>query len=147
MRILAIALLLAGVAFAQLPDAPSPPVQTSAKCGPWKCWNAPSQSAANVLKSKTFLAAFGTDLALTTMNAEVIHAKEAHGQCSIVGQGPKLESRGALYRHSLPENAAIGFVSFGWLKLKGPKAALLGFLAYPIKVHIKSTLDWEQDCF
>jgi hypothetical protein len=130
----------------KLPSAPSfyQPAE-SFKCGPWSCWSYPSVPTDQVLKSKAFWFTFGADAALTTMNAEVIHAKEARGQCSIYRQG--LESRGKLYRDSLPENAAVAIIDFIWLKVRGPKAVLPAFLAYPAYLHIHSTVHWEEDCF
>lgn len=50
-------------------------------------------------------------------------------------------------RANLPENAAVGVVTFIWLKVKGPKYVLPAFLARPAYVHLEATADWLHQCY
>jgi len=133
-----------------LPDAPRTQpaqyTQPAAKCGPWSCWNYPDVPTLEVLRSRSFLLSIGGEVGLAIGNAEVIHSKEAHGQCSILNHRG-LESRGRLYLGQAPIVAVVGVVDFVWGKVKGPKYIVPGFNAYPAIVHIRNMVHWEEDCY
>lgn len=146
-RLIAV-LLLCVSAFAQeLPDAPSaiePPKHGKVYTAFHTSWDYPNVPTKEVLSGKAFWATFLGDVAMSSFDAEMSHAGLAHHRCA---EAHGNNSRWELYRANIPENVAVGVVSFIWLKVKGPKYVLPAFLARPGYVHIKAGLSWYQDCW
>jgi hypothetical protein len=140
--------MFVAVAHAQNPpDAPSaaqPPIHGKVWTAFHSPWTYPNVPTKQVLSGKAFWATFLGDVAISSFDAEMSHAGLAHSGCRYEANGNK--SRAELYRFNLPENAAVGVVSFIWLKVKGPKYVLPVFLARPAYVHIKAGLSWTP-CF
>ena len=122
---------------APLPDAPMPQPHALED-------NVKFRSNREVLRSKAFWSTFVGDFLISSFDAEMSHAGLAHHVCT---EQHGLTSRGQLYLNNLPENAAVGIVSFLWVKFRAPNYVLPAFLAYPAKVHISAGLKWYQDCW
>lgn len=129
----------------ELPDAPSAQARRTST---WKPWQYPSAPTGEVLRSKAFLLTFLGDLAITSSDVEITHAGIAHHRCvEVNSELPTRPSRKQLYVYNVPENAVVGIVSFIWLKVKGPKAVLPAFLAYPAISHGNADYAWVENCW
>lgn len=138
----------------ELPSAPSTvqPVTKPTTCGRyhWSCWPYPPRTITNreVFQSKAFWATWLGDLAISSFDAEMSKAGQSHHRCVEGGEGlSRHPTRRQLYLNNWQENAAVGVVTFIWLKVKGPKYVLPAFLGRPAYVHLKAGLSWYQDCW
>jgi hypothetical protein len=142
---LAIMLWMQQAVFGQLPDAPQP---STAKCGPWSCWNPHIRPNAEVLKNGAFLFAAVGDAAVATFDVEMTHQGLAHHRCVEANPGlPLHPSRGQLYRSDAMEEATVAGFGFLSTKLGLPRWITLAMLPYPAEVHIRGGMSWVGRCW
>ena len=145
MRTFIVICLLSVLTFGQeLPDTPQPQPKAAAKCGPWSCWSYPDVPNKEVLKSKSLWIATATDVGVTVLDNQYTLWGEKNTTCVEKNVSPPYPTAWELYRVSLIENAVVFGGTYLWLKLKGPKWVIPGFLAYPVTVHIKDSVEWSQ---
>ncbi len=148
-RIFVVLLLIATLAYGQAFDAPSA-IQPPKPAEHWyqKRWDYPNVPTRQVLKSKALWGTVGGDFLISSFDAEMSHEGYAHHRCVEGSQFlPNYASRWQLYENNLKENSAVAIVSFVWLKVKGPKPILPGFLISPAVVHIRAGMNWYDNCW
>ena len=141
MKNLIIALLLAGVLHAQLPNAPAP--QPAPKCGPWSCWsNLEPMPWHDVVRNKTMWTAIGIDQAAVWYDISMSRTHQSHACQEGNPHLPAYPTVGQLFLIDLPEQAAVGILEVGFTKLRMPKWLRLGIVAIPLGVHGYAGSTW-----
>ena len=100
------------------------------------------RSNREVLSTKSFWAFVGTDLLASSFDAEM---SRHQGRCVEGAEGlPLHPTRWQLYRHNLPENAAVILVGFLETKARMPRWLMFTGDVYPIQAHLRAGLKWRQ---
>jgi hypothetical protein len=147
MRLTLALLLLVGLAFAQLPDAPSttqppkPPPKFFAMSRPRL--TAPLRTNQQVILSKSFLIVHSTWLASIVFTVEAEHQGLAYHRCvgSMTDPHP---SRASLYANALP---TFGLSIANWAASKYVwHPAAMAIPAAEIIKNIQSGTHWQTEC-
>ncbi|MGA2426618.1 MAG: hypothetical protein ABSG07_21665 [Terriglobales bacterium] len=159
MRIMLAILLVSVVVAAQesrvLPNAPSvvQPPASPARCGPWKCWDYPSQSNRRVLASKGYRAYLLTDAAVQAFDDILTKNGIAHQDhkpvrtCVEKNVHPPSPTGGQLVKSGIPEFAAVAAFGFFATKLKMPAWLMFTTETYPVQAHLRDGIEWAENCW